>query len=254
LSLPASHQAQPQTVALFVSDLHLTAQMPKTAQAFFRFLHDHARHAQQLYLLGDIFEYWAGDDDLDDAFNQSVVEAIAAVSRQGVAVYWIAGNRDFLVGDDFARACGMTLLDEPHVTTIAGQRLLLVHGDAQCTDDTAYIAFRNQVRDPTWQHNFLTQPLAQRKALIAGMREGSRDAQRAKTMAIMDVNFSQIEQLFVTHAVKLLIHGHTHRPAQHETAAGTRYVLPDWDCDAQVMRGGWIEVDAEGVVTQIRLG
>lgn len=239
-------KAQPETVALFVSDLHLSPQMPQTAAAFFRFLDEQARHAQRLYLLGDIFEYWAGDDDLDDPFNRQVVQALRALADDGVELYWIAGNRDFLAGEAFARASGVTLLPDPSIADIAGRRVLLLHGDAQCTDDRDYMAFRAQVRDPGWQRIFLGRPLAERKALIAGMREGSRDAQRGKAMAIMDVNGDEITRLFSEHGVTLMIHGHTHRPASHESAAGTRHVLPDWDCDGDVLRGGWIAIDSSG--------
>ena len=248
-----SQQAQPETVALFVSDLHLTAEMPKTAEAFFRFLRERATHTRALYLLGDIFEYWAGDDDIDEPFNRLVIDALHAVSAQGVAVYWLAGNRDFLVGEQFAPACNATLLAEPHVTTIAGQRMVLVHGDAQCTDDAGYMAFRKQVREPAWQQTFLSQALAQRKAIIAGMREGSRDAQRSKPMDIMDVNPQEIEHLFAQHAVSLMVHGHTHRPARHVTAAGVRHVLPDWDCEGTTIRGGWLALETTGNFKLIKL-
>ena len=196
---PATQTAQPETVALFVSDLHLSESMPATTAAFFAFLRDQASHTQSLYLLGDVFEYWAGDDDLDTPFHQAIINAIAALQAQGVAVFWLAGNRDFLVGSDFANACGLTLLAEPCVVTLAGQRVLLVHGDAQCTDDLAYMRFREQVREPSWQRAFLAKPLAERKALIARMREGSRDALRDKPMAIMDVNPQAIAQLFDAH-------------------------------------------------------
>jgi UDP-2,3-diacylglucosamine hydrolase len=252
-SQTATHKAQPETVAFFVSDLHLTAAMPHTAAAFFRFLREQAAHARALYLLGDIFEYWAGDDDLTEPFNRSVVDALRDLSTQGVAIYWLAGNRDFLVGEQFAQASGVTLLAEPHITSIAGQHLVLVHGDAQCTDDAAYMAFRRQVRDPAWQQAFLSQPLAQRKAIIAGLREGSRDAQRSKTMEIMDVNPQAINQLFAASAVSLMIHGHTHRPARHVTASGVRHVLPDWDCEGESHRGGWLALDAAGDMKLISL-
>ncbi len=253
MSIPAvaDNKAQPATVALFVSDLHLSPQMPKTAAAFFRFLDEHASQARQLYLLGDVFEYWAGDDDLDDPFNRDVVAALRRLSERGVALFWIAGNRDFLADDGFARACGLTLLPDPHVAEIAGQRLLLLHGDAQCTDDSGYMAFRAQVRQPEWQQAFLARPLAERKAIIAGMREGSRDAQRGKAMAIMDVNPQAIEQLFAEHQVGLMIHGHTHRPAVHRTDAGVRHVLPDWDCDGTAQRGGWLALRDDGSLVTI---
>ncbi len=250
----ASHKAQPETVALFVSDLHLSPQMPKTAAAFFRFLDGPVRQSRQLYLLGDVFEYWAGDDDLDDPFNRQVVDALRRVSERGVQLYWIAGNRDFLAGSAFAHATGATPLPDPCLAGIAGQRLLLLHGDAQCTDDLGYMAFRAQVRNPDWQRAFLARPLAERKALIAGMREGSRDAQRGKTMAIMDVNPGEIDRLFAQHQVELMIHGHTHRPAVHRTALGVRHVLPDWDCDGRAMRGGWLALAADGGITPVSLG
>ncbi len=232
--------------ALFVSDLHLSPHMPATADAFFRFLDQQAAQARQLYLLGDIFEYWAGDDDLDDPFNRRVADALRALSDGGVALFWLAGNRDFLAGEGFARATGATLLPDPFVAEIAGRRILLLHGDAQCTDDTAYMAFRQQVRSPDWQRAFLARPLAERKAIIAGMREGSRDAQRGKTMDIMDVNPDAIAALFDAEKVTLMIHGHTHRPADHRSDAGVRHVLPDWDCDHGTPRGGWIAIDGDG--------
>jgi UDP-2,3-diacylglucosamine hydrolase len=239
-------KAQPETVALFVSDLHLTPAMPKTATAFFRFLDEAAACTQHLYLLGDIFEYWAGDDDIDDPFNRSVVDALRTLSNHGVALYWIAGNRDFLAGDVFAQATGATRLTDPHVADIAGHPVLLLHGDAQCVDDQDYMAFRKQVREPGWQRAFLGKPLAERKAIIHSMREGSRDAQREKSMMIMDVNLSEIERLYAQHQVRTMIHGHTHRPALHDSAGGSRYVLPDWDCDTGAPRGGWIAADHSG--------
>lgn len=245
--------AQPETVALFISDLHLQADMPHTAEAFFRFLREHALHAQQLYLLGDIFEYWAGDDDVT-SFNQQVITAIRAVSDAGVQVHWIAGNRDFLVNTDFATACALTLLSDPFVTTIAGQKLVLTHGDTLCTDDTAYMAFRAQVRQAEWQRDFLARPLEQRKAIIAGLRQGSRDAQKEKTETIMDVNQDAVNALFDATGATLMIHGHTHRPAKHvgtyDGAPTTRYVLPDWDCDTETKRGGWISVNAIGEISR----
>ncbi|MGH8855963.1 MAG: UDP-2,3-diacylglucosamine diphosphatase, partial [Telluria sp.] len=179
--------AQPsRQFALFISDLHLQASHPRTAEAFFRFLAERAVHAERLYLLGDIFEYWAGDDDLAEPFHQQVIKAIRAVSDAGVAVYWLAGNRDFLVGPGFAQAAGLSLLEEPHVISAGGKRIALVHGDAQCTADLKYMAFRAQVRDRAWQQHFLGMPLAQRKAIIAGLREGSREAQAGKSYEIMD--------------------------------------------------------------------
>ena len=237
-------------VAYFISDLHLQESHPRTAEAFFSFLAERAVHAESLYLLGDLFEYWAGDDDLVSPFNQAVAEGLRAVSDAGVAVYWIAGNRDFLVGADFARAAGLTLLAEPHVATIAGTTVALAHGDAECTIDTAYMAFRKQVRDPAWQAQFLAMPLQQRKAIIAGLRDGSRDAHAGKSMAIMDVTPEAIDALHASTGSDILIHGHTHRPALHADGVRRRYVLPDWELDAEPARGGWIAIDGAGSISR----
>jgi UDP-2,3-diacylglucosamine hydrolase len=240
-------------IALFISDLHLQESHPRTAAAFFRFLAEHAMAARELYLLGDLFEYWAGDDDLDSPFNKSVIDAIRAVSDAGVAVYWIAGNRDFLVGERFAQAAGLTLLAEPHVAVIGGRRIALVHGDAECTDDVSYMAFRQQVRDPAWQQQFLAMPLAQRKQIIAGLREGSREAHGAKSMAIMDVTPAAIDALHAATGSDTIIHGHTHRPAMHQDGARQRFVLPDWELDAEPPRGGWIAVNSNGDIKRLSL-
>jgi UDP-2,3-diacylglucosamine hydrolase len=247
--------AQAETLALFVSDIHLQESMPRTVEAFLQFLHTHAPHAQELYLLGDLFEYWAGDDDIATPFNRQVVDALHAVAAKGVKLYWIAGNRDFLVGEDFAKAAGMTLLPDPHVVTLAGKRIVLAHGDAQCTDDAAYMTFRAQVRQPAWQQGFLAMPLERRKAIIADMRSGSKEAQRTKSYEIMDVNADAIASLFDSSGAQIMIHGHTHRPARHDYPGGrTRFVLPDWDCDMNGVtaapRGGWISIDRGGNITR----
>lgn len=224
--------------------------MPRTAQAFLDFLRLHASRARQLYLLGDLFEYWAGDDDLGSGLNQRVIEAIRALNEAGVNVFWIAGNRDFLVGADFALATGATLLPDPSIATLCGRNIVLAHGDAQCTDDLDYMAFRAKVRQQEWQREFLAMPLAQRKAIIEGMRNGSREAQRSKSYEIMDVNPAAIAALFDASGASTMIHGHTHRPACHEYQAERgkrlRYVLPDWDCDCSAPRGGWIALHADG--------
>ena len=241
------------TLALFISDLHLQASHPRTAEAFFRFLAERAAHAERLYLLGDIFEYWAGDDDLDDPFNDSVAAALRRVSDAGTAVYWLAGNRDFLVGTGFAQAAGLTLLEEPHVAAIGGRKVTLVHGDAQCTDDVKYMAFRAQVRDPAWQRQFLAMPLAQRKAIIAGLREGSRAAHGEKSYEIMDVTPAAVAALHADTGTDVIIHGHTHRPALHEAAGKWRYVLPDWELDDEPVRGGWIAITEDGRILRCGL-
>jgi UDP-2,3-diacylglucosamine hydrolase len=249
MTVPETSAAAP--LALFISDLHLQESHPRTAEAFFRFLAERAAHAKQLYLLGDIFEYWAGDDDLDTPFHQSIVTALRSLADAGVAIHWMAGNRDFLVGAGFAQAAGLTLLAEPHVATVGGTRIALVHGDAECTGDTKYMAFRAQVRQPAWQQQFLAMPLAQRKAIIAGLREGSREAHTTKSVEMMDVTPAGIGALFEATGVDVIIHGHTHRPALHQGADGRRrYVLPDWELDGGHQRGGWIAVDQGGAISR----
>ena len=237
-------------LALFISDLHLQPAHPATSAAFFDFLERHARRAQQLYLLGDLFEFWAGDDDIGDPFHAQVVAALRSVSDGGTRLYWIGGNRDFLVSTGFAEAAGLTLLPETHVTEIGGQRLVLLHGDAQCTEDVKYMQFRAMVRQPAYQAQFMAMPLAQRKAIIAGMRESSRTELGAKSYEIMDVTPQAIGDVFAQTGTDVMIHGHTHRPALHKVGATRRYVLPDWEPDATPPRGGWIAIDATGAITR----
>lgn len=246
----ATNEAQSNPIALFVSDVHLQASLPRTTQAFLDFLQKHANVAQELYLLGDMFEYWAGDDDLSTPYNAAIATAIRRVSECGVRVFWIGGNRDFLLGDEFAKATGITVLPDPFVASIANQRIVLTHGDAQCTDDHGYMAFREQVRGPEWQKQFLAMPLARRKAIIDGMRTDSREAQRGKSYEIMDVNGTAIASLFSATDTSIMIHGHTHRPATHSyqenTGTRIRHVLPDWDCDTKPPRGGWLAMYENG--------
>ena len=251
-NISSVQEAQPQAVALFISDLHLQASLPRTTQAFRDFLDQHASRAEQLYLLGDIFEYWAGDDDIETPYNRDIVNALRRISDSGVAVYWIAGNRDFLVGAAFAEAAGLTILEDPHVIHLAGRDITLAHGDAQCTDDTAYMAFRAQVRQAAWQQQFLGMPLAQRKAIIEGVRQNSKDANKEKSYEIMDVNAEAIRGVYDQTGTQTLIHGHTHRPALHVDESGAakrlRYVLPDWEYDVEPARGGWMSLTSDGVL------
>ncbi|MDY7575375.1 UDP-2,3-diacylglucosamine diphosphatase [Actimicrobium sp. CCI2.3] len=246
------NEAQPEMVALFVSDIHLKESMPATIAAFIDFLQRHGSRSRQLYLLGDLFEYWAGDDDIDPPLHRHIISELRALSDGGTALFWMAGNRDFLVGSEFARATGITMLPDGTVIEVAGRQIVLVHGDAQCTDDIGYMAFRNEVRQTQWQQDFLAMPLARRKAIIAGMRTQSRDAQTTKAADIMDVNPDAIDALFNATGTTLMIHGHTHRPATHHDAAGrTRVVLPDWDCEVTPPRGGWIGLDAAGQLRRL---
>ena len=231
--------------------------MPHTAQAFLDFIHHHASHTKQLYLLGDVFEAWAGDDDIDEPFNRHIVDALRSLKDSGVTLFWMAGNRDFLAGQRFADVTGAILLPDPFVATIAGQAITLTHGDAYCTDDESYMQFRAKVRSHEWRENFLAMSLAQRKAIIESLRAGSREAQRDKPYEITDVNHDAIARLLDTTATSVIIHGHTHRPARHEHQVNgsryIRYVLSDWDLDHGAPRGDWLAIDATGAIRRFGL-
>jgi UDP-2,3-diacylglucosamine hydrolase len=222
-------------VQLFISDLHLSPEAPGVLAAFERFITGPARQADSLYILGDLFDYWAGDDALAEPFNAAVCAHLSALAGSGVAVFFLRGNRDFLVGGDFARASGLTLLDEPTIIEAAERRTLLLHGDTLCTDDVAYQTFRNTVRDPRWQAQFLAQDLAARERLIQGLRQTSEQEKQHKPAEIMDVNAAAVEAVMRAQGVEWLIHGHTHRPARHvldiDGKPGERWVLADW-CQA----------------------
>ena len=221
---------------LFVSDLHLDADRPEATRAFYRFLEERASNAKALYVLGDLFEAWVGDDD-DSPLAREVVEALAQLAASGTAVYFAHGNRDFLVGEDFCQRSGAILLEETSVIEIGGERVLLMHGDSLCTDDHDYQEFRAMVRDPGWQAGFLALPLMERRALAAQARDASRLSTSGKPAEIMDVNAAAVAETMRLNGVRRLIHGHTHRPAVHEFnldgAPATRTVLGDW------FRRGW---------------
>lgn len=236
----------PIDIAALVSDLHLSPARPDIAAAFLRFLAADAPRAQTLFILGDLFEYWLGDDDLADPFNRSVADALSQLGRRGTAVSLMHGNRDFLLGAEFCRQAGAALLDDPCRVNIAGTPTLLTHGDALCTDDVEYQAFRARTRDRQWQRSILRQSLAERRALAESLREHSDEAKRGKPAAIMDVNDAAVADLLRTHGYPRLIHGHTHRPARHEHQVDgrrcERWVLPDWYAS-----GGGLWVSAQGV-------
>ncbi len=246
-------KAQSATVALFVSDIHLDSSRPATSTAFLQFLRQTAMQTRQLYLLGDIFEYWAGDDDSDAEEFAAFIDALQQLHAAKVEVFWLAGNRDFLVGQAFAQCCAMQILAEPYLLHHAGQNIVLMHGDALCTDDAAYMAFRAQVRQSEWQQMFLRKPLAERKGIIAAMRKSSQMAQQQVSEAILDVNLDAVAQVLATQQCHILLHGHTHRPACHEWQSGDhkqtfqRHVLPDWECENSAkLRGGWISLSEDG--------
>ena len=217
--------------SIFVSDLHLCESRPALAGVFFDLLRGAAAEADALYILGDLFEYWAGDDD-DTAFNQEVIAALKAFTGRGVPLYLMHGNRDFLIGERFASATGAKLLQDPTLLNLHGIPTLLMHGDTLCTDDVKYLAFRKKVRDPAYQAQFLAQPLAARKQVIAGLRAENAEEKQQKSDAIMDVAITTVEAVLRQHGCPRLIHGHTHRPALHwHTVNGKtceRWVLADW--------------------------
>ncbi len=247
--------AQPETVALFVSDVHLSPSSPRTAQAFFAFLRERATQAQALFLLGDLFEAWPGDDALSDPWNQSVAHAIRAVSGAGVKVFWMGGNRDFLAGRRFADAAGVSLLSDLHVATLAGRRIALAHGDAQCTNDRSYMAFRAKTRKPLLQKLFLALPLAWRQAVVDAVRGKSRASKRAKSGMMTDVSPTAVDAVFEQTGAAVFIHGHTHRPTRHDSADGKRmrFVLPDWECEGKPERGGWVALFSDGSLRRFDL-
>ena len=216
----------------FISDLHLCTDRPEINRVFFEFLRGPAREAQSLYILGDLFEYWAGDDDLSDAFNASVAAALSEYAQTGPVLRFMHGNRDFLLNGEFAKACGGSLIDDPHSVNLFGTPTLLMHGDTMCIDDLDYQKFRVQVRNPNWQKGFLALPLEQRKKQIEAVRQTSESEKTRKAPEIMDVNQGAVEATLRKHGYPRLIHGHTHRPARHvhEVDGRTceRWVLADW--------------------------
>jgi UDP-2,3-diacylglucosamine hydrolase len=215
----------------FISDLHLDASRPAVTDLFHGFLADSARRLEALYILGDLFEAWIGDDDPDE-HHAAVKRELRELTGAGVPGYFMHGNRDFLVGDVFTRETGLTLLDDPTVIDLCGTRTLLSHGDALCTDDTDYQAFRKTVHDPAWQQGFLARPIDTRREFAAQARTESRRAQQGKSIEIMDVNPEAVASLMREYDVHHLIHGHTHRPDVHhfriDGAECTRTVLGDW--------------------------
>lgn len=219
--------------SLFISDLHLSAQRPETNAAFFGFLNETAKNAEALYILGDLFDYWVGDDQLDvDPLAKRVADALRRTAENGVEIFFMHGNRDFLIGERFAREARLTILPDPFLLELDGERVLLLHGDTLCTDDIAYQAFRKQARDPAWQAALLAQPFDARVAYAHRVREQSTADKSLKPEDIMDVNVDAVADVFRRYGVAKMIHGHTHRVATHIHAVDgkhcTRWVLADW--------------------------
>ena len=225
---------------LFVSDLHLDPERPAITELFGRFVDEEARGADALYILGDLFEAWVGDDDPSEA-GAFVAAKLRTLRDAGVPVRFIRGNRDFLLGGDYARRAGMEILPDPVVVPLYGKPVLLMHGDLLCSDDTAYQAFRAQTRDPRWQSQFLSQPLAARMAFAQQARAASQAHQsglqaQGAMETITDATPATVSDTFARYGVDRIIHGHTHRPKVHEEHAGTRIVLGDWYEQGSVLR------------------
>ena len=226
---------------LFISDLHLQEERTDITEAFIDFLQTTAAESEALYILGDFFEVWLGDDH-HTPFNQKVIDAVAQLHAPK---YLMHGNRDFLMGELLCESMGATLLPDPTVIDLYGQPVLLMHGDSLCTQDVAYMNVRKMLREPAFQKDFLTKSIDERDAFAKGARAQSKEHTREKAADIMDVTPMEVTAAMRLAQVKLLIHGHTHRPKVHAVdlgdATGQRIVLGDWD------QSGWfLEADAEG--------
>ena len=230
---------------LFISDLHLDESRPAVVEAFERFLAEVVPGADALYILGDLFEYWVGDDGMELPLPARAGEAIFAVTS-GLPVFFMHGNRDFLIAGQFAAATGVKLLADPTRLDLYGTPTLLMHGDTLCTGDVAYQKFRAQVRDPAWQAVQLKRPLAERVTIAEGMRKQSGMAKADKADDIMDVTPQAVELAFAESGCEVMIHGHTHRPGRHVHMVGgrerVRWVLNDWYTE-----GGYLEASPTGI-------
>ena len=230
-----------QPFTLFISDLHLSAERPDIIQLFRAFLREQAPRADALYILGDLFEAWLGDDAIAvQPEMREVLEALAELTQSGVPVYVMVGNRDFLLGSEFEKLTGCKLLTDPSVVNLYGTDTLLMHGDTLCTDDVDYQQFRSQVRTPQWREMVLAKSIEERIQMAREARAQSQAHTKNKTEEIMDVNAQAVAEAFETHAVSRLIHGHTHRPAIHQISINekpaTRIVLGDWYTQASSLR------------------
>lgn len=216
---------------LFISDLHLDPARPDVAQAFFRFMEEQASQAEALYILGDFFEAWIGDD-MQHPFIDGVKQSLRTLTDTGIPVYLMPGNRDFLIGKQFCKETGCLLLEDPTLLKIYDRKVLLMHGDTLCSRDVDYLAFRGMVRNPDWQKDFLSKSLQERLAITESIRAASKEKTGQLKYEVMDVTPSEVERVMTEQGVQLLIHGHTHRPAIHQLEvngnAAERVVLGDW--------------------------
>jgi UDP-2,3-diacylglucosamine hydrolase len=211
----------------FISDLHLEQNKPHLTKAFENFIDSKVNLHDELFILGDFFEQWIGDDNEDD-FIKSVKNILKDKTAKGLTVYFMHGNRDFLIGDKFCKEVGAMLLDDPFIINLEEKKIMLMHGDSLCTDDEDYQNFRNLVRSKDWQEDFLSKDLKERKEVAKNLREISSLENQTKDENIMDVNQSEVLKIIENHSVDVLIHGHTHRPFVHDESGVPRMVLGDW--------------------------
>lgn len=211
----------------FISDLHLEQNKPHLTKAFKNFIDSKVNLHDELFILGDFFEQWIGDDNEDD-FIKSVKNILKDKTAKGLTVYFMHGNRDFLIGDKFCKEVGAILLDDPYIINLEEKKIMLMHGDSLCTDDEDYQNFRNLVRNKDWQEDFLSKDLKERKEVAKNLREISSLENQTKDENIMDVNQSEVLKIIENHSVDVLIHGHTHRPFIHDENGVPRMVLGDW--------------------------
>ncbi len=216
---------------LFISDIHLSEARPDLTQAFIQFLHTDAMNADSLYILGDLFDFWIGDDDPSE-FSHTIQQAIRKVSDHGVACFFIHGNRDFLIGTKFKQTTGMTVLDEISCINLYGSKVVILHGDILCLEDERYLSFRAKVHQPWLQWCFNLLPFFVRQHIVSKIQVGTRSDKSTKPYDIMDVNQQEVVRVMDENNVKMMIHGHTHRPNIHEFCQSnnqyTRIVLGDW--------------------------
>ena len=232
--------------SLLISDLHLCESRPEIIDAFVTFLKDQASKADALYILGDLFEYWAGDDSVATGTHSKSINALKQLSEKGVSLFLIHGNRDFLLGDAFSQATNISILPDPSLIQLYGQQVLISHGDALCTDDVVYQQYKAEFRSNNWIANFLSQPLSQRLRFIESIRQKSEQEKSNKSMEIMDVNSAAVDKLLSEYNYPpAFIHGHTHRPMLHQHRINDhvcqRWVLGDW-----YEQGSYLRVDANG--------
>jgi len=238
-------------LTLFISDLHIDQNRPDITRAFLRFLDTHASRAKQLYILGDFFDSWIGDDYIlhepKDSVVEEVLRGLKKLSESGLQLYFMHGNRDFLLGSEFMRHCGGTLLDDPAVIQLGNTPTLLMHGDSLCTDDVDYMNFRTMARSPEWIQSQLSKPIAERILFAQHLRKTSMEKNSQTAENILDVNQAEVVRVMEEQAVTQLIHGHTHRPSVHQlktqSQIKTRYVLGDWE------KEGWYLAHQNDAIT-----